>query len=605
MEHIVGTPLDYAIIIFYFVFIFGFGSLFAGLTRSTQEYFFAGKRVNWWLIAISCISVTVGSYSFIKYSEAGYLYGLNSSMSYLNDWFVMPLFMLGWLPIIYFSKVVSIPEFFERRFDRPTRIAGMVVLMIYMVGYIGINFYTLGVAMNAMLGWDVYKSTFLVAAVTGLYVTFGGQAAVIMTDLAQGLLLLIAGFALFFLGVYYLGGFPQFWNNLPLSHRLPFSGFSQPEFPFVGIFWQDAMANSLAFYFMNQGLIMRFLSAKSVREGRKAAILVVLFLMPLAALSVSNAGWLGSAMVGAGLLPADVSARQIFVIVSNLVSRPGVFGLIMAALSAAMMSTVDALINAVSAVAINDIWRPFVVKNRADKYYLNMARLFSLLAAGIGLALVPVFSQFPTIYVAHGAFTAAITPPMVITIIFGILWKRYTPAAAFSTLVFGTLAMFASIKFPILVRPFMPGMPAQTTFFMRALFGLVVCALIALVVSLFSAPRKEEEIKELLVSGIEKAKELFKGGKANDGELGEKIALMLKEGKEDKALIHPEDMARLKALVGDIVYIRDSRWWSVGLLAVHAKVEPGTEKGAVFLSPGLIKEARIRAGRTVTVEKIM
>jgi len=602
----VGTRLDYFIIVLYFIFIFGFGSMFAGLTRNTQEFFFAGKRFNWWLIAISCISVTVGSYSFIKYSEAGYLYGLSSTQSYLNDWFLMPLFLLGWMPIIYFSRVTSIPEFFERRFDRKTRLAGVLVLMIYMVGYIGINFYTLGVAMNALLGWDVYRSAVLVAIVTGLYVTFGGQAAVIMTDLVQGLLLLIAGFVLFFLGIHYLGGFGNFWNNLPLSHRLLFSGFNEPaDFPFVGIFWQDAMANSMAFYFMNQGLIMRFLSVKSVKEGRKAGFFVVLALMPMAALAVANAGWLGKAMVGAGLLPSDIEPKKVFVVVSNLVARPGVFGLIMAALTAAMMSTVDALINAVSAVSINDIYRPFLVKNRSDKHYLNMARIFSIGASLIGLVLVPVFARFETIYKAHATFTAAITPPMIVAIILGILWKGYTPLAAFCTLIFGTLAMFLSIKFPILVYPFLHGMELKGASFMRALFGLVVCTMIGILVSLFSKPRKEEEIKPLLVSGIEKAKEWFKGGKSNDQEFGEELLLELEEGEKSHAEIHPEDMALLKALSGDLVYIRDSRRWVLGLLGVHAKISPGAEKGKVFLSPELIKEGQLRPGQMVKVEKIM
>ncbi|MCD6421967.1 sodium:solute symporter family protein, partial [bacterium] len=329
MEQIVGTKLDYAIIIIYFIFVLGFGSVFGRFTRTTKEFFFGGQRFSWWLIAFSCVATTVGSYSFIKYSAAGYRYGMSSTMTYLNDWFMMPLFMLGWLPIIYFSRVSSIPEFFERRFDRQTRVAAVVVLMLYMIGYIGINFYTLGVALNALLGWDIFKAAVFIAVITGIYVTFGGQTAVIMTDLLQGFLLLIAGFALFFLGVHYLGGWGEFWHHLPLAHRLPFSGFNTPEkFPMVGIFWQDAMANSLAFWFMNQGLIMRFLSVKSVREGRKSATFVILLLMPLASIAVANAGWVGKAMVGKGMLPANVDANKIFVLVSDLICRPGVFGFI-------------------------------------------------------------------------------------------------------------------------------------------------------------------------------------------------------------------------------------------------------------------------------------
>ena len=78
------------------------------------------------------------------------------------------------------------------------------------------------------------------------------------------------------------------------------------------------MANTAAFYFMNQGLILRFLSAKSAHEGRKAFIFVVLILMPLAAIAVSNVGWIRRAMVNLGIIARDVNPKSIFVIVSNM-----------------------------------------------------------------------------------------------------------------------------------------------------------------------------------------------------------------------------------------------------------------------------------------------
>jgi len=609
MEQIVGTKLDYAIIIIYFIFVLGFGSVFGRFTRTTKEFFFGGQRFSWWLIAFSCVATTVGSYSFIKYSAAGFRYGMSSTMTYLNDWFMMPLFMLGWLPIIYFSRVSSIPEFFERRFDRQTRVAAVVVLMLYMIGYIGINFYTLGVALNALLGWDIFKAAVFIAVITGIYVTFGGQTAVIMTDLLQGFLLLIAGFALFFLGVHYLGGWGEFWHHLPLAHRLPFSGFNTPEkFPMVGIFWQDAMANSLAFWFMNQGLIMRFLSVKSVREGRKSATFVILLLMPLASIAVANAGWVGKAMVGKGMLPANLDANKIFVLVSDLICRPGVFGFIMAALTAAMMSTVDTLINAVSAVAVNDIWKPFVAPNRSDRYYLVIARGFSVLAAVLGLALVPLFASFKSIYRAHGAFTAAVTPPMVVAIVLGILWKRYTPKAAFATLIFGTIGVFLSIpgKMHFLLKPFSHGVGPEGLIFMRALYGLIVCTAIALIVSFFTKPRKEEEVVGLLVATIRKAKERFKGGELNDREFAPPILLELREGSEPEAQIHLQDLEKIKAKLGDLLYVADKRRWLGGLKSMHIKAgTPAKKPGIILLPAEQIKSARLKTGELVRVEKIM
>ncbi len=125
----------------------------------------------------------MGSYSFIKYSAAGFRYGLSSTMAYTNDWIVMSFLLLGWLPIIYFNRVTSVPEYFRRRFDRRTGIVATVIILIYMVGYIGINLYTMGVALNAMLGTEVFLSAVVVAVICGIYVTAGGQTSVIMTDI--------------------------------------------------------------------------------------------------------------------------------------------------------------------------------------------------------------------------------------------------------------------------------------------------------------------------------------------------------------------------------------------------------------------------------------
>ena len=577
MSHNSVPTLDYIMIIGYFVSALVYGSFFAKYTKSTKDFFISAQRFSWWLIGLSCISTTVGSYSFIKYSEAGYNYGLSSTQTYLNDWFLMPLFLLGWVPLIYFSRVTSIPEFFERRFSRSTRLAGVIVMIIYLCTYIGFNFYTLGVAFHALLGWNIFYGTLVVAVITGVYTTFGGQTAVVMNDLVQGLLLLIAGFVLFFLGVHYLGGWEHFWHALPVSYRLPFSGFNTPpQFPMVGIFWQDGMANSFAHYFFNQGLMLRFLAAKSVREGRKAALFNVLLLMPLCAVAVSNAGWLGKAMVGLGILPADVPSTDIFVKVSQLITVPGVFGLIMAALTAAMMGAAATYINGASAIMVNDVWKPFLFPNRTDKHYLKTARVFAVCATLVGIALVPVFNSFHSVYRAHASFTAAITPPMVITIFLGILWKKFTPKAAFSTMIFGIAIMFLSLNahiIPFTVAPLakLHGVGPEGYVFMRAFFGIIVCAVIGVGVSLFTKPKDEESIRGLVIASLQQAKEVFKGSKLNDREKGETIKLMLKEGGVADALIHPLDLVRMKAEPGDLLYVADKRVWLGGLKSVHTK----------------------------------
>ena len=611
---VTGTNLDYLVIIGYFILIFSFGFIFARFTKTTKDFFFGGQRFSWWLITFSCVASVVGSYSFIKYSAAGFQYGLSSTMSYLNDWIVVGFLLLGWLPIIYFGRILSVPEYFKRRFDDRTAVVSTVIILVYMVGYIGINLYTMGVALNAMLGTNIFWSAVVVAVICGLYVTAGGQTSVIMTDLVQGVILIIAGFILFGLGLNALGGWEGFWSKLPLLHKLPFAQFNQPrQFHFVGVFWQDGIANTFALYMMNQGFILRFLSLKSVKEIKKTYISLILILMPLAAFAVSNAGWIGRAMVSAGILPADVNAEQIFVNVAGKVAQPGMFGFIMAALTAALMSTIDTLINAVSAVAVNDVYKPYIRPGRSDRHYLGAARCVSISAALLGILLVPLFASFRSIYLAHGTFTASITPPMVVAIVLAAYWRRFTPKAAFWTLVGGSAAVALSILWPVLITPVSHGVDSAGGFkYMRALFGLTASLIIAVTVTAFSKPKSSSETEGLVLGTLQKAKEKFKGGPINESE-GRPCTGRLTEDRDVSSVCLPLHMVeRLSAKCDDLIYISDARAWLGGLRSVHARIssirqeETGSSThDTIFINPGLIKSGGLRLDKRHRIEKII
>ncbi len=452
--NVMGTPIDYAILVVYFAGILGFGAYFARFTKSTQDFFFGGQRFSWWLIAASLVATGIGSYSFLKYAQTGFTAGLSSTMTYLNDWFMIPLFMFGWLPIIYFSRIKSVPEYFQRRFDRRTRLVATIFTLVYLVGYIGLNFYLMGLALRSMLGINMWITIPVVAVISAIYVTTGGQTAVIFTDLIQGLFLYIAGAILLIYGLSHIGGFSEWWANLDVAHRLPFPGFNRPaEFEFTGLFWGEGIVGTLAFTFINQGFIMRYLAVKSVNEGRKTLTFNTLLLMPISAVVVGCIGWVAASMITSGSINTGVNAKDIFMIVSNVVTKPGIFGFVIAALTAALMSTIDTLINAVAAIGIFDIYKNYIKKEAPDKHYLKAGRYVSVLATLVGLALVPIFAQSRSILQAHYAFVAMVTPPMLVAIMLGIIWKRFTPKAAFWGMIIGGALILLSVIFPQIIIP--------------------------------------------------------------------------------------------------------------------------------------------------------
>ena len=531
--HGIGTSTDWIVMIVYFAAIMLFGIYFSRYTKTTSDFFFGGRRFSWWLITMSIVATGVGSHSFVKYSAKGFEHGISSTMTYLNDWFFIPFFMFGWLPILIYSRVRSIPEYFEKRFSPSARFLATILLLLYMIGYIGIGFLTLGKAVIPMLPeqfelfGSIYPVTLMgaiivIAIITGIYITLGGQTAVIFTDLLQGFILLFAGFMLFFMGIAYLGGFDVFWNLLPIEWKLPLADFNQPpNFNFVGIFWQDAIAGSIGFLFMNQGLIMRFMACRNVNEGRKAAAVNILFVLPLSAVVVGNAGWIGKAIsiVSPQVIAPNTSPDQIFVVVANIVATPGVFGFIMAALTAALMSTVDTLINATAAIFINDVYRPIkkLLKSEdkgssiTDQDELIAARWASMGITVLGVIAVLAFRNFPTVYEAHGYFHSTLTPPLVVAIFLGIFWKSFSPSGVIATFVGGVLFMILGARYPgVLIAPFDHGIemnPSRPYSYIRALYNIFVCSGIAVLTTFLSTSYHQisEKIKQRKSSGKNEA----------------------------------------------------------------------------------------------------
>ncbi len=625
-----GQPIDYAIMIGYFLLILAVGTWFGRRQKTTKDFFFGGQRFSWWLIAFSLIATTVGSYSFVKYSLMGYNYGLASSQTYLNDWIWFPLLAFGWLPILYFSRVTSIPEYFSRRFGPGVRFWATVYILIYLIGYVGVNLFTMGKVLNGLVGWEIFWGAVVVAVISASYVTVGGQTSVIMTDLLQGVMLLVTGLVILVLGIDYLGGFSVFWDNLPRESRLAFANFNETtDFPSVGLFWQDAVANTGMFYFLNQGIAMRFLAAKSLSDSRKAMFAMMVVLMTVGACVVASGGWTARALVHAGVLPDTIEPKQAFYIATEFLSHPGLFGLILAALTAALMSTVDTLITAVAAIVVNDVYRPYIRPDATDRQMLFAARVSSVSVMALGVALVPLFMTFDSIYAAHGAFTAAVTPPLVVVLLLSIFWRRFTRVAAIWTLVGGLVAIVASIFLPQLITPFAHGVPMAEVGdglfdgmkqykFMRAFYGICVSSAIAVIATLFTKPEPFERQRGLVWGTIADALAHYKGSPGDESIHIKSTArprqMTIEPARSGTAQLPVVNLSRaaaeaLQATCGDLIYVTDRRWWLGGLRSTHAVVgaiDIHADEAVVEIGPLTWPNvvSRARAEQLVAIERL-
>jgi SSS family solute:Na+ symporter len=613
-----------AICALYFLGVLAFGAVFGRFAKDTNDFFYSGQKFPWWLVTASMVATGIGSYSFLKYAQAGFNHGLGSTMTYLNDWFVMPFFMFGWLPIIYFSRVRSIPEYFERRFNWLVRYLSVVVILGYMLYYIGYNLFTIGLAIQGITGISIWTSVLACTIIIGAYVTFGGQTAVIFTDLVQGVMLYLAGAVVLVGGMIWLGGPGEFWGWLPIEFRSPLTPInSDPNLGTANTFWGEGIAGSIAFTFLNQGFIMRYLAVKSVNEGRKAALANVVFLLPLSAIVVSCAGWIGRAMVtkGAaeGLVPfelADTYHTFTTVLWTVMHQNVYVFGFIMAALLAALMSTVDTLINACAAIGVNDLYRRFVRTPRSEKHYLAVARWISAAATGVGLLLVWLFTTMQAdLFNLHYKGIMVIIPAMVTVIFMGAFWPRFNATAASVAMIAGSALNLLSLRFPQWITPVSDfvlasppdGIEPNYSLF-RGLFGVVVTAAIGAGVTLVTPQPAPEKIRGLTVFSLDAAMAWFKGGLPNFRR-GRRhtvagLALVADPSAGGRVRLPRQVMDDLAVAESDLVYVADDRWWLGGIRSVQLPAGPAAPGNAVLLDAASCEKGSLVADRRVQVEKI-
>ncbi len=633
MEHGFGIDLPLTasiiigvIVVGYFILITAFGTYFSRFSRDINDFFFSGQRFSWWLAAASMVATGIGSYSYLKYSEQGFLTGTSSTMTYMNDWFIVPFFMFGWLPIIYFARVRSIPEYFERRFNRTARYIAVCIILAYMFFYIGYNLFTIGIALEGMFGMPLIYTVPIVAIFLGAYVTFGGQTAVIFTDLFQGVMLYIAGGLAIFAGVAALGGFGEWWAYLPETHRLPFVHLTDdPKFNTAGLFWGEALAGSIAFSFMNQGFIMRYLAIKSVHDGRKAALFNVIVTLPFSAIIVGAVGWIAKSLIvkqavvgGAleGLDPIQIeNTFHTFIVVTweTLHQNSLLFGFVIAALTAALMSTIDTLINACAAIGIYDIYKPLIKPDADDKHYLKAARWASVIATVIGVLLVIWFArQKGSLMQIHYKGIMVIIPSIVTTIFLGVFWKRFTAPAACISMVVGAVFTLITNWNPEWIDPlskFVCGPENNIYIYMRAAYGMLITAIFGVGITLFTKPKTSEEIAGLTVGTLDAGMAKYKGGTPNHtvGKKVPRLPVIIDNSMPNSVIsISRKSMELLKAEEGDLVYMADSRWYLGGLRSEHVKAGAVHERddNAVILSNETFKEAYLLEGRPVTLEKI-
>jgi SSS family solute:Na+ symporter len=224
--------LDSLIIAAYFLVVLGIGLYHSRRKDTTREYFLAGQHVGWFAVGASLFSTNISSEHFIGLAGSGATSGLAVACYELGAAFC--LFLLGWLFVPYYlrTKVFTMPEFLEKRFDgRSRRYLTLISLFAYVFTKISVHLYAGAILMEQVAGWNYLTTSILLVLATGIYTVSGGLAAVIYTDLFQSIVLIAGAVVLTLIGLGEVGGFAGLRAALPPDYFHMIKPLSDPSYP--------------------------------------------------------------------------------------------------------------------------------------------------------------------------------------------------------------------------------------------------------------------------------------------------------------------------------------------------------------------------------------
>ncbi|OPZ96580.1 MAG: Sodium/glucose cotransporter [Planctomycetes bacterium ADurb.Bin412] len=372
----------------------------------------------------------------------------------LHAWIIV---MLAWIfvPFYYRSGVFTMPEFLERRYSPQARwILSVVSLVAYVFTKVSVTVYAGALVFQTLLP-DTFGSpemafwvgAFLTVILTGIYTIFGGLRAVVYTDTAQAVILLIGSIFITSFGLERLGG----WGELQAICRENAVNFalwrplSDPDFPWIGILIASPIVG-IWYWCTDQYIVQRTLAAKDLKNARRGALWggflkiwpVFIFLVP---------GLMGYALHQKGIIAIPmrmvngqevINGDQVFPVMVMGLLPVGVRGLVVGGLLAALMSSLSSLFNSCASLFTVDIYEK-LRPGRSQRHLVGVGRIATAVVVLLGILWIPVMPMISSggLYKYLQSVQGYLAPPITAVFLLGLFWKRINARGAVWGLVLG------------------------------------------------------------------------------------------------------------------------------------------------------------------------
>ncbi len=433
MENIQITMTDATIIIGYFIVVLIVGLFISKSAKNAKDLFLAGRSLHWVPIGFSLFASNISSSTLIGVVGAAYLYGISVANYEWMAAFVLVFILVFILPVFIRTKISTIPEYLELRYNKFTRHYFSIVTIILNIivdlagflyaGAVVLHFFFPSIPIGAII-------VFL-ALIAGTYTAVGGLSAVVYTDILQAIIIIMSSSILLYA---ILGQFDYSWDLAFSKIGANKTSFIRPStdtyLPWTGTLFGLPI---LGFYYwvLNQQISQRLLAAKNINNARWGALLGGFLKLPVFFLLVVPG------VLAFQLFPelGETSNLVFPTVVSELIPT-GVLGIILVGVIAAIMSSADSAINSASTLIVLDFVEPNSPKLK-PKQILYYGRIITIGIMLFAIIWAMVIGSFKEIFDYLQKVLSYMVPPVVVVFILGIFWRRGNSQAAMTTLIGG------------------------------------------------------------------------------------------------------------------------------------------------------------------------
>lgn len=505
------STLDWLVLAGFFVLLLGVvGMSMRQKEEDTADYFLAGRNASWLVIGASIFASNIGSEHLVGLSGSGAQSGMALAHWELQSWIIL---LLGWffVPFYWSSKVYTMPEFLERRYNSKSRtFLSVISLVSYVLTKVAVTVYAGGIAFKTILGidsiWGIdffWISALGLVIITGIYTVLGGMKAIMWTSVLQTPVLIIGSVVILVVGLDQVGGWSEVERINEANLHLIRSA-SDAEFPWPGIIFGSFIIG-FWYWCTDQYIVQRVLSAKGIKEARRGTMFagylkllpVFIFLFP---------GMIAVALKTKGIISYD-SADQAFPTLVAQLLPSGVKGIVIGGLVAALMSSLASLFNSSATLFTIDFYKKFKPES-SEKHLLKVGRIATVVIVILGILWIPVMSLIADVlYEYLQSVQSLIAPGIAAVFLLGLVSRRITPAAGYIGLVSG----FVLGMIRLVLLPFKDSIEGTSLAWIIEMNWLYYCILlfvivtvIMIVVSMFTERASEEKLKGLTFRTIGK-----------------------------------------------------------------------------------------------------